>query len=109
MEKPLREFKPRFFTLLLKPLYPIWTILRIKEHKVQDSGKKGQGKKSKLQVKGIGQTSIMKFFSDSKLVIDTTKKGTFELRAIKSIDLTIIEALLGVAENGAVWINWSDS
>jgi L-lactate dehydrogenase complex protein LldG len=70
--------------------------------------KKAGGDINTISSRRVGD-GLLNFFPDAKLTIDTTKGGSFELRAIKNIDLTILKAEFGVAENGAVWINWNEN
>lgn len=63
-----------------------------------------------VEVNSLDISTIKSHFLKNQNIIDTTKQFTDTQNAIsgKEYDITIIEAKFGVAENGAVWIEWND-
>ena len=52
--------------------------------------------------------NIQSIFKDAKITLDLTSDNRVGLTNLQKVDLTILKAEFGVAENGAVWINWND-
>ena len=54
-------------------------------------------------------STFQSIFKDTKMIVDTTLQNSkIELNNIQNVSLTILKGEFGVAENGAVWINWRD-
>jgi L-lactate dehydrogenase complex protein LldG len=53
-------------------------------------------------------SNLQMIFNDAKIIIDTTQNSRVSFNNIQDISLTIIKAEFGVAENGALWIEWND-
>jgi L-lactate dehydrogenase complex protein LldG len=47
-------------------------------------------------------------YGDARIIVDTTQNIKIEFKNLQNVDLTIIKAEFGIAENGAVWIEWND-
>ena len=52
--------------------------------------------------------NIQNLFKNVKITVDTSLDSRFEFKNIQNVDLTILKAEFGVAENGALWIEWQD-
>jgi L-lactate dehydrogenase complex protein LldG len=53
---------------------------------------------------------VRSLFQDSTIVVDTINLNyKIHMPNIQNVDLTILRAELGVAESGAVWIDWRDN
>jgi L-lactate dehydrogenase complex protein LldG len=55
--------------------------------------------------------TFQSIFENVKVVVDTTTtlEKDIEIKSLQEVDLTILDAKFGVAENGAVWIEWKDT
>jgi len=54
------------------------------------------------------EQAIEAAFPEVAHVIDTRKNPTIDREMLEKCDLAILEAEFGVAENGAVWIDWPE-
>lgn len=64
-----------------------------------------------IEVDSINLETIKSNFSKKDSIIDTTNLllDSIEVKSAKEYDITIIQAKFGVAENGAVWIEWNEN
>ncbi len=84
--------------------------LEIKHSKYQNPLKQfiSMAKKSGANVYRESDFNIQNIFKDVKLIVDTSTKNRLDFKNLQNVDLTILNAKFGVAENGAVWIEWMD-